>query len=441
MKILVIGQTTLHWGRMEFGNIGNYYIIEPFFRELHSAFPGAVIKTTLQMSDRFCRAEKVHVLPMDLYYGFTGNELEIALREVGIVNQYIKTGRFVETTPYIEEVLDADIVIDFSGDMWGDNANFLGKDRFEVGLYKDLIAQKLGKPTFLLAGSPGPFNDNRTKELAKTVFRNFTAVTNREPVSTRILKKEGFDTANVRDLACPAFLFEPAKGKAVDDLLDREGIISSRKPIIGFILCGWNFVDGPFDKWPRSDTDYELFVEAVEFMDIELDTRVCLLSHSNGFPIPPAKFELIHGRDYPIIKQLQRIIEERGKAKNIFALDGVYDAWTTKAIIGQFDMLVSGRVHGAVAGFSQGVPTVIIDYGHDPRAHKLLGFAKVVGQEKYLSDPRESNLISKIQKCWINRELVKQDLKTRISAVKELARENFKLVKRLFENTAAGEGK
>ena len=30
MNILVIGQTTMQIGRMEFGNIGNYYIIEPF---------------------------------------------------------------------------------------------------------------------------------------------------------------------------------------------------------------------------------------------------------------------------------------------------------------------------------------------------------------------------------------------------------------------------
>ena len=52
MNILVTGQCSLHWGRMEFGNIGNYYIIEPFMRELHKAFPDSIIKTTMQMSER-----------------------------------------------------------------------------------------------------------------------------------------------------------------------------------------------------------------------------------------------------------------------------------------------------------------------------------------------------------------------------------------------------
>lgn len=65
MKIFVIGQCTLHWGRMEYGNIGNYYVIEPFFRELHRVFPDAVITTTFQMSDGFQKREKVCCVPMN----------------------------------------------------------------------------------------------------------------------------------------------------------------------------------------------------------------------------------------------------------------------------------------------------------------------------------------------------------------------------------------
>lgn len=38
MKVFVIGQCTLHWGRMEFGNIGNYYIVEPFSESFTVSF-------------------------------------------------------------------------------------------------------------------------------------------------------------------------------------------------------------------------------------------------------------------------------------------------------------------------------------------------------------------------------------------------------------------
>ena len=106
MNILITGQCTLHWGRMEFGNIGNYYIIEPFFRELRRVFPVSEIKTTFQMSNRFCKEESVSILPMELYYGWNDKDLEQAREEVVLARQYQSSGELPKSTPYIEEVLD-----------------------------------------------------------------------------------------------------------------------------------------------------------------------------------------------------------------------------------------------------------------------------------------------------------------------------------------------
>ena len=62
--ILVTGLCTLHWGRLQYGNIGNYYIVEPLFRELHRWFQGYTIYTTFQMDDSFADRENIRVLPM-----------------------------------------------------------------------------------------------------------------------------------------------------------------------------------------------------------------------------------------------------------------------------------------------------------------------------------------------------------------------------------------
>lgn len=435
MNILIIGQCTLHWGRMEFGNIGNFYIMEPFLRELHHVFPAAKIKTTFQMSKRFCDDEKVEVLPMELYYGWKDNELEAVQQELNASESYKLTGNLPLLTPYLEAVQWADLVIDFSGDIWGDNADFLGPDRFEIGMLKDKIAKNMGKKVVMLAGSPGPFSHEHTKNLALEVYQAFDLVTNREPISTELLTKEGFDTSKTHSLACPAFLFEPATGPHIEALLEQEGLSREgrKEPIVGFILCGWNFETGPFDKWPRDDADYIKFAENIEYLSETLGARVCLMSHSNGFDVPPAKFELKHGRDYPVIKQLQKVLEKRGIAKNVFALDGIYDTWETKAIVGSFDMLVSGRVHAAVAGLSQNVPTVIIDYGHEPKAHKLVGFATVANAKEYVADPSNGNdLRNKIEKCWNARGEYKAMLQQHIPTVKETAKRNFELLKELF---------
>ncbi|MFW6224819.1 MAG: polysaccharide pyruvyl transferase family protein [Bacteroidota bacterium] len=432
MRILITGQCTLHWGRMEFGNIGNYYIIEPFVRLLQETFPAAELVTTFQMSDRFCRDEKIHVLPMDLYYGWN-NDLEKAEEELEIAKVFIKTGKLEKITPYIEEARKADLVIDFSGDIWGDNADFLGNDRFYVGLCKDRVAQMLAPKTVMLAGSPGPFDNKKNLEFAKDVYANFDLVTNREFISVNLLENDGFDTSKTHSLACPAFRFEPADIKKIENLPQVSDLLNSKRPKIGFVICGWNFIDGPFDKWPRPDSDYHLFADAIEKFSSKVDADIYLMSHSNGFPISPKKFELKHGRDYPIIKQLQKVLKNRGKTNNIYALDGVYNAWQTKAIIGQFDMFVSGRVHGAVAALSQFIPTVIIDYGHEPKAHKLRGFAEVVNAFEYVAAPDKKNeLLEKMLKCWRNKMEYQNNLKQQIPKVKELAQKNFNLLKTLF---------
>ena len=432
MNILIIGQCSLHWGRMEFGNIGNYYIIEPFFRQLHNTFEHAEIKTTMQLSERFQRAEQVKSLPLNLYYDWRDNELQLSDIEVELSEEYKRTGILIETTEYIEQVKWADLVIDFSGDIWGDNANFLGKDRFNVGLNKVLTAQNMGKKTAMLAGSPGPFGNEVTKRLAKKIYKSFDIVTNREPISTDLLNAEGFDCSKTHTLPCPAFLFEAAQKNSVEDTVKvvRNFGGKKEKPVVGFIICGWNFEKGPFDKWPRNDEEYDNFVESVEFICGQLGARVCLMSHSNGFDIPPLPFKLKHGRDYPIAKQLQSILLKRGIAKDIVCIDELFEPWETKALIGTFDMLVTGRVHAAVAAFAQSIPTVVIDYGHEPKAHKLKGFAKIVGALQYVAQPSDQKCLKgTILHCWDNRKEYKHRLLEAMPAVKKQANKHFDLLR------------
>jgi len=416
---------------MEFGNIGNYYIMEPFFRELHNVFPNANIATTMQFSKRFCIDENVNTVPMELYYGWQDNELALVKEELELSERYKLTGELATTTPFIDEVLKADLVIDFSGDIWGDNANFLGQDRFEIGLLKDKIAQNLGKKVVMLAGSPGPFTNEITKTLAKGVYAGFDMVTNREPVSAKLLSEAGFDISKTLSLACPAFMFEPATGNKIESFIAKQiKNNSGNRPVVGFILCGWNFETGPFDKWPREDANYIKFAQLIEHVTENLGLRVCLMSHSNGFDVPVVNFKLQHGRDYLVIKQLEKVLKDRGISKDFFTVEQVLNTWETKAVIGTFDMLISGRIHAAVSGLSQCVPTVIIDYGHEPKAHKLLGFATVAGAQEYVADPvLLDDLTEKVNACWLNKNKYKQRLQLNIPKVKELAKQNFSLLK------------
>ncbi|HNX91354.1 MAG TPA: polysaccharide pyruvyl transferase family protein, partial [Candidatus Omnitrophota bacterium] len=432
MRILLTGLMTVHWGRLENGNIGNYYITEATIRELHRVFPGAEIVTTFQMSDEFSRREKIKVLPMDIFYSWNESDLDTCFKEMGIAGVFNLAGHLIASTPYIDEVMKSDLVLDFSGEMWGDHAEPVGKDRFLTVLMKDRVAQLLKKPVVLLAGSQGPFDKTaHLKEFASAVISDYKAILNREPSSVNVLKENGFDIKNVKSFTDVSFLFEPAPYEEIKEILRKDSIVATDKKTAGFILCGFNMLRGPYDAEPRSDDEFSQFAEAVEFITGELGARVFLMSHQNGFVKTP-EFKLINGRDYPYARQLYDVVKKRGKVNisDVILAKGPYTPKQTMAIIGQFDIFVTGRIHAFVAAVSQKVPTVIINRGHGGRAHRNIGFARSVGMEDYIADPASADdLKTRIKKCWNNREKIKEELKNRIPIVKDTAKTMFDVLK------------
>lgn len=437
MKIFVTGLCTLHWGRLQYGNIGNYYIIEPLFRELHRVFANAEIITTFQMTEEFCEAENVTVLPMEWYYNWDEQDLENAKNEYRLAKEAKgkQDGRF---TPYMNTVLKSSLVINVSGDMWGDNAEHVGKNRFEVDLYKMRTAQLLGTKTVLFAGTPGPFYACKNIDFAKEVYSHFDLVINREPTSTQNLKKWNFKSDYVKDFACPAFLYTPKLSKEENDMINQlfdENCFG--KMTIGFTIGGFNLPVGPYDMWPREDWQYDVFAEVIEHILNKYQAKVILISHTNGFELPP-DFKLINGRDYPILNQLKEVVLKRGKIKNsddIVLLDGAYLPKVTKSIIGRFDMMITGRVHASVAAISQYVPTVFINYERSfIPSTKMYGFADLAGVGEMVCEPKDLNKMKDtIDYCVENLSNIHKRLQQNIPNIKNKAQDAFDEMKKLCD--------
>lgn len=427
MKIFVTGQCTLHWGRLENGNIGNYYITETTFRELHRVFPGSTIITTFQMTEDFQKRENVNVVSMELFYNWDENDLPNALEELGIATMYDKTGILTARTPYINEIFNCDLFVDFSGEMWGYHADLVGENRFLVGLIKDRVAQLLHKPTVMLAGSQGRFPNPDIKKFAKEVFENFDLVANREAETGKLLIEDGFNVSNLKNFACPAYLFESNSDEEILPILKKENIDINKKNKVGFVLCGFNMLETPYDKWPREDDEYNEYAEVVEYIVNELNCDVFFMSHSNGFELPP-NFKLITGRDYPIVKQLKDVVAKRGIAKvdKLHLIEGPYNPKETKAIIRNFDMFVTGRLHASVAATSQSVPTVVLMHGQGQKSHKTIGFFDILKLQNCVCSPTNSaEMISKVKDCWNNRNSIREHLNKIIPEVKQLACRSF----------------
>ncbi len=415
-KILVTGLCTLHWGRLQYGNVGNYYIVEPLFRLLHSFFPDYEIVTTFQMDDEFIKNEKINVLPMELYYSWDGNDVTKALNDLQNTYDILKlgeNGKTIEANPYVKIVSECEYVINVSGDMWGDNAEHVGKDRLYVDCLKMQVAQLLGKKTILYAVTPGPFQNVKDADLAKEVFEKFSLVVIREKVSLENLKRWGLKTDHVIYAPCPSFLFEADCSYESKWTKMIDQVKSNDRTVVGMTFGGFNMPEGPYDMWPRSESQYENFREIVEHVIKDLNGDIILFSHTNGFDLPP-NFKLKNGRDFDILNDFYHIlIKSRPELKkHIILVNEPLVPKRLKAVIGKFDMLITGRVHASVAAISQYVPTVFVEY--DQRiiySDKMFGFSQQVGLEEYVCAPGNLNEFrNKVDRCFEEREMIHRDL-------------------------------
>ncbi len=434
-KILVTGLCTLHWGRLQYGNVGNYYIVEPLFRLLHSFFPDYEVVTTFQMDDEFIKNEKINVLPMELYYSWNENDVRNALNDLQNTYDILKSGtneEKVEATPYVQLVNECEYVINISGDMWGDNAEHVGKDRLYVDCLRMQVAQLLGKKTILYAVTPGPFQKVRDFNLAKEVFENFSLVVIREKVSLENLKRWGLKTNHVMYAPCPSFLFEAdyAYESKWTKMIDE--VKKNNRAVIGMTFGGFNMPEGPYDMWPRSRNQYENFREIVEHVINHLNGDIVLFSHTNGFDLPP-NFKLKNGRDFDILNNFYEIVidENPDLKKHIILISQPLLPKKLKAVISRFDMLITGRVHASVAATSQYVPTVFVEY--DQRviySDKMSGFSEQMGLEEYVCAPGDLNEFrNKVDRCFEERKMIHRDLCVRIPELQKAAKKVYEVIR------------
>lgn len=429
--IFVTGQCSLHMGRMEYGNLGNYAIAEPLFEQLHQTFPGYRIETTLQMSDPFCKTYNIRRLDMSLYDNLKSLYIFLALAEFlsSLIYRIFKISVF--NTGYIQAVKRADLVIDFSGDVWGDNADLISKckQRFNIGVLKDLTACNFGKPLALICSSLGPFKRPLRKKIAKYTLNRMKLVTVREPKSFEYLQNNQLQTDNMYMYPCPAFLFKTSVNNGTKKEIS-DKYFDHKKNKIGLIFCGWNVLQGPFNRTDWTENDFNIIANPIGSLLQQTDADLYLLSHNHAFEYKNGTFQHFVGRDFIFAKGIYEILKARGYENRLHLVTEPYDAHATKYLISHFDMLVSGRIHGSVAGLTQHIPTVMLNYGHEPKALKVHGFAKVAGVEDYVAEPDQpGDITEKLHKCWHNRAALQQQLKQRIPQVQKQCLQHFEKLK------------
>lgn len=409
---------------MEFGNIGNNYVSHGFFQMLRRSLPQSKIISTLQFSNEFKHRYQIETTPLDVFLDDLSNaereNAEARRRSRRATNLPKDNNGF--TSEYLELLDEVELVLDLSGDIWGDNALFLGSSRFRVALLKLQTAQILGKKTALVASSPGPFMTlgEGDLSLAKSVYASFDLVLNREAQSIAVAEQAGFDVTRTVSLACPSVLFNWS-----DHLESRRDSREVKELKIGISICGWNFPNGPFDKEPRDSREFQPFVKIIELVLSNTEASIILFSHSNGFSKAGSQTNHMHGRDFVLAERLYAELISSGLAERVQLSRTFRSAQETHTFIGELDVLIAGRAHAAIAALTQGVPTIVLDYGHGPTAHKTRGFLGLYGQEEFLVGAVHSEKFEQtLKQVWAKRielsELLRNEHVSVVSLVNQM---------------------
>jgi len=436
-NILIIGLTSVKLGALEKTNIGNYLIVDPMFKYLRKIFPSSPIRTTLQLSAEFLDRYAITGLSDKRFWTYRPGTLLISLKDTllfalcALVKLVlVKSAKKLLAGSRMLSQLDwADVVIDFSGDLYGDNAPL---NRFVEETFKLQFALWMKKPLVLFASSPGPFSKNFIyRSVGKRMLNQATVILNREPQSSIYLKRFGVDERKIINTACPSFLFDGQSKVDIDQVLRDEGI-APEKPKVGLIVSGWNMPTPPFDKVPREKSDFANFLEVIDLF-IRQGVQVILISHSNRIGQDGG---LIPGPDHAICQQIYAAMPDSKDKALLKLLTKAYAPETMRGIIASLDFLVSGRLHAAISGLSQCVPTVIVDYGFPPRGHKLLGIAKLMGIEDLFCDPNDkARLLEVISNAWKERAVIQNRIAKNLVDVKKKAELNFTILKDIAEKS------
>ena len=419
-RILITGMTSLCLDAMMADNLGNMVILEPMFRSLRVQFPESRIQTTLQLTPAFAGKYRLDVLQDKVFWEYrlpggvkTICSVLLALAWRILAAAGVKIDQFCRLNSRFKANYENDIIVEFHGDMFGDFA--LNRWHFLAGILNPVVAKLLKKRIYLVASSPGPFSTRLRATLATWTLRLFDLVSVREPMSLKILEQLGLSSERIQCHPCFSFGFQPEPELTDEQIYAKEPrLVPGNRPLVGLIVCSLSLDKGPSNLWPRDDSDFTPYLNLIRHLATTKEADICLLSHRNKFKIDGSPAP---GSDHCLVNKILELTEA-GLKDRVFALNGVYDAATSNLIIGKFDVLVSGRIHGAVQGLIQGVPTLILDYGMEPRAHKLQGFAQLCGLSDYLGDlAHESALQEKMDALWSRRAEIATDLKSRVPAL------------------------
>ena len=436
--------------RLNESNMGVTALIITAIESIKKYVPDAIFFTPGQFSEAFCSQYNLNVIKGRI---FTYKVLSVSETIKSflllvrssiwfILNKYLNiTANWLVANYLLKEIIQADLIIVFIHDTFSDNSRMLS---IVDHIIEISTAYLLNKHVMIWNSSIGPLNNYLRLKLGRFLLNRAKIITLREKKSLAYLQEAGIEKQKLYLFPDTVFLLEPATRLRIEEILSKEKINQENRPFIA-VCIGREFPLGEQKKDTlqlkivrnmyrlfeyclpdtlscriasfagriRSSSEQthakrKALAEVVDYLAEHLNATVLLISHI----ILPRTKNYIDMRDERL--EALSVFYMVKKKEHVKVIRGVYTTDEIKGIVGKCDLLIGMRMHICVASVSQFVPTLAITYNY-----KFLGMMEFAGQEQWICEAISAEeIISKVERIWMNRDAIRNELMERMPQVK-----------------------
>jgi polysaccharide pyruvyl transferase WcaK-like protein len=295
--------------------------------------------------------------------------------------------------------------------------------------YLPFIGKVLRKPTVIYGGSIFRYRKSQKYlwRLIKFVLKRVDLITLREKTSLKYLAEMGINNKRAFVTGDPAFLLQPAPQEQILRIMNCEGVIASERPLIGITITrevACNAFPG-LDNVSSYNLHLKLIAEVVDNIISNFSATVIFIPHSVG---SGPGFDNTDFDDRIAAKDVLKMCRNQS---DVVIITNEYSASELKGLIGICKLFIGERIHSTINALSMGVPSIVLVRKNDQRQDII----RMLGQESaicYVEHLDSKSLINKVTETWSKAELIRDQLKIQVPAMKEQSMYNGILLKQLL---------